>query len=105
MELKVTKTILNIGIEKELKLLHITDTHTCLVYESEGEDRVILSKRRYANAFNGEGVPEMYLEKALEYAKQNDDLIAYTGDVYDFISKANLDLFDRTLAYMDYIYS
>lgn len=105
MGLIIEKNIIEAGAEKEFKILHITDTHLCFSYESEGEEKVNLAKRRLRNAFGGEGTPEKYLLEAIEYAKKNDDLIAYTGDIYDYLSQANLDYFKKVLAEMDYIYA
>ena len=105
MDIRIAKTTLHIGANKTTKFLHITDTHLCRVYESEGEKLVNLGKRRNERAFGDEEKIEKYFEEALEYAKKNDDLIVYTGDIYDFLSQSNFDYMDMALSQMDYVYA
>lgn len=103
MSIKIEKTNLNLGISKPFKILHITDTHICLSYDSDGEEKQRLKERRMKNAFGYD--MEDYLYEAINYAKENDDIIAYTGDIYDYLSQANLDCFKNVLSQMDYIYA
>ena len=105
MELKITKTILDIGIEKPLKLLHITDAHVSRAYEDEGEKLTSLAHRHASLIFGGVGVAEKYFDAAIKYAKENDELVACTGDMYDFLSRANFDFLDKEFADIRYIYA
>ncbi len=104
-KIKISRTYLNIGAEKPTRLLHITDTHLCRVYESEGEKLVSLGIKRADRCFGGEENIENFFLQALEYGKKNDDLIVYTGDIYDFLSQANFDYIDKAFAQKDYLYA
>ncbi|MCR5457288.1 MAG: metallophosphoesterase [Clostridiales bacterium] len=101
----VTKTYLHIGAKKPTRLLHITDSHVCRAYESEGEKLVNLAKKRADRCFGGEDNIEKYFEEAVRYGKKNDDLIVYTGDIYDFISQSNFDYMAKALKLKNYIYA
>lgn len=105
MNLNVTETILEIGASAPIKLLHITDAHTCLAYEDEGEKLTKLAYRRAENAFGGVGNPEIRFNAAVEYANETGDIVACTGDMYDFLSRANFDFLDRAFSRLDYIYA
>ena len=96
--LKILKTVINIGIEKPVKLLHITDTHFTYDDPHTEEDRTETFSVDYR------GCVEDYFFQALEYAKQNDMPILHTGDLIDFLSKGNFDLLD-SLKDVDYMYA
>ena len=105
MDLKITKTVLDLGINSPVKLLHITDAHVSRAYEEEGEKMTSLAYRHAANIFGGVGVAESYFDAAIKYAKENGELVACTGDMYDFLSRANFDFLDDKLSDIDYIYA
>ena len=104
-KLEITETKLNIGAEKPFSIMHITDAHVCRAYESEGEKLVSLAHRRAERAFGGEESVERLFEEAVAFGVKNADIIAYTGDIYDFLSQANFDYTDAFLAQKDYIYA
>ena len=105
MELNVVKTEINIGVKSPVKLLHVTDAHISRAYEDEGEKLTSLAKRHAENIFGGIGVAEGYFDAAIKYAKENDLLPVYTGDMYDFLSRSNFDFLDEKLSETDYIYT
>lgn len=100
-ELNVIKTTINIGIEKPVKFLHITDTHIAL----DDSERI---SGRAASCFEGEheGRTVELFKLALRYAQNNKLPILHTGDLIDFFSKATFrvveELFPKEL---DYIYA
>lgn len=103
--LTIAETKLNIGAEKPFRIMHVTDAHVCRAYESEGEKLTSLAKRRAERAFGGEDNVESLFEEAVRYGRENADLIAYTGDIYDFLSQANFDYMEKAFAEKDYIYA
>ncbi|MBQ9511077.1 MAG: metallophosphoesterase [Clostridia bacterium] len=105
MNLNITHTTLEIGAIAPIKLLHITDAHTCLAYDDEGEKLTNLARRRAVNAFGGVGNPEKNFMASIEYAKKQAELVACSGDMYDFLSRANFDFLDDALSQVDYIYA
>lgn len=100
-ELNVIKTTINIGIEKPVKFLHITDTHIAL----DDSERI---SGRATGCFEGEheGRTVELFKLALRYAQNNKLPILHTGDLIDFFSKATFrvveELFPKEL---DYIYA
>ena len=105
MELKITKTAIDAGAETPFKILHITDAHVSRAYEDEGEKLVSLAYRHASFVFGGVGVAEGYFDAAIKYAKEYDALIACTGDMYDFLSRANFDFLDKEFSGIRYIYA
>lgn len=100
-ELNVIKSTINIGIEKPIKFLHITDTHIAL------DDPEKISGRA-AGCFEGdeEGKTIELLKMALAYAKENNLPIVHTGDLIDFFSRATFNVVDELFTKdIDYIYA
>ncbi len=79
------KNTLKIGLEKPVKLLHVTDTHLVFVDERDNERKHELAGR----LFNPD--KEKFLREHIAYAKENCDLLVHTGDLIDFVSHANVD--------------
>ena len=79
------KNEVRIGLDRPVKLLHVTDTHLGLVDERDNERKHALAGRL--------STPEkaIYLEEHLAYAKENCDLLVHTGDLMDFVSHANVE--------------
>ena len=88
--MKLEKSTINIGLDKPVKLLHVTDSHLTLTDERDDERKRALSGRM------GEGTAE-YLYEQIEYAKENCDLLVHTGDLMDFVSAANVDFARKIL--------
>ena len=104
-KLKIAKTKLTAGAVKRFKIMHITDAHICRAYESEGEKLTSLAQRRAERAFGGEENVERFFDEAVSYGRDNCDIIAYTGDIYDFLSQSNFDYMEKAFAEKDYIYA
>jgi len=79
--LKITKNTLQIGLEKPLKILHITDNHIPFCCETDPEG---MHRQR---AQRDEAGSVLALREQMEYGEANCDLIVHTGDLIDFISK------------------
>ena len=79
------KTTVKIGLDRPLKLMHVTDTHIALADERDDE-----KKRALANRL-GNSNKEKYLEEHIAYAHENCDLLVHTGDLIDFVSRPNVE--------------
>ena len=78
------RSAVQIGLEKPVKLLHVTDTHLGLVDEHDDARKHALAERF--------STPDRArdLEEQLAYAKASCDLLVHTGDLMDFVSHANV---------------
>lgn len=107
MMLKPHVTHLHFGLEKPIRILHLTDVHISLAYEEEGEMLNDLSKRRRDVFFREANFPERdpvgYLEEAMEYSK-NFDCTVITGDVLDLVYEKTKDVVKKILAGKDYMF-
>ena len=83
--MNLVKNTVKIGLEKPVKLLHVTDSHLCLADERDNERKHALAERL------GDPNKEIYLNEQIEYAEKNCDLLIHTGDLMDFVSYANVD--------------
>lgn len=83
--MNLVKNTVKIGLEKPVKLLHVTDSHLCLADERDNERKHALAERL------GDSNKEIYLNEQIEYAEKNCDLLIHTGDLMDFVSYANVD--------------
>ena len=80
---KLIQNELQIGLEKPVRLLHVTDSHVALVDEHDDARKHALAKRL------GSPDKEKYLAEQVAYAEQHCDLLVHTGDLVDFVSHAN----------------
>lgn len=96
--LKIIKTTVNIGIEKPLKLLQVTDCHI-----TRGDPTGWNRKGTFDVDYDG--CAEDYFFQSLEYAKTNNMPVLFTGDLIDFFSRENFDFLDKYLPNVDYIYA
>ena len=83
--MKLEKTTVRIGLERPVKLLHVTDSHIALADGRDDERKHALAKRL------GSPDKEKYLREHVAYAEENCDLLVHTGDLMDFVSHANVD--------------
>lgn len=85
--LNITKTTIEIGLENPLKVLHVTDNHLPLCDERDNERKQAIAARK------ADKCAEMvaYLNEEVVYAEENCDLLVHSGDLTDFVSKANVD--------------
>lgn len=83
----VEKTTIEIGLDKPLKVLHLSDNHLALCDERDNDRKMALAARKAARK------DEMlaYLNEEIAYGEENCDLIVHTGDLIDFVSRANVD--------------
>ena len=81
----LVKSTVKIGLEKPVRILHVTDTHLALADENDDERKHDLSDR-----LNNPD-KEKFLYEQIEYAKNNCDLLVHTGDLIDFVSHATVE--------------
>lgn len=98
-QLKVLESTIEIGLEKPLKLLHITDTH--LAFDDPGKDS---GRQRHFEGKHKGCIADYYFQ-AVDYARKNGLLIVNTGDMLDFLSDANFAFTDKHLKDADCIYA
>ncbi len=106
---KIIHTVLHLGIETPVKLLHITDVHISKTNEKDPEDQIALGKVR-ENLFQREGEfppfsPSEYLEKAFALAEEMDALPVLTGDIFDIQTYGNIEEFHRICDGKDFLYT
>ncbi|MBR6361099.1 MAG: metallophosphoesterase [Clostridia bacterium] len=81
--MQLLKNTLVIGLEKPVKILHVTDSHLAFADEYDNERKHELAKRF------GTVEREKYLKEHIAYSKENCDVLVHTGDLMDFVSHAN----------------
>ncbi len=96
--MQLEKTTLHIGLEKPVRLLHVTDSHIGLADERDNERKRALAARL--------STPEkaLYLEEHIAYAKAHCDLLVHTGDLMDFVSHANVEKARQIVADEDFFF-
>lgn len=92
--IKILKTRVDIGLSRELKFLHLTDSHIAL--DDEGDER---GRFRYFSH------AEEYFLETCAYAKENRLTMLNTGDLLDAHTQSNFDFADRYLLPTDTIYA
>lgn len=100
----IVKKELVLGLEKPLKVLHISDAHLTYADERDCEKKRKLSEGRTA-AFGKYGDIPALFEKYMRYGKENCDLTVCTGDIIDFISEANLDALREACSEENFIFA
>ena len=89
---EIAHTRIRIGLEKPLTVFHMTDTHITLVDERDSAEKHRLAESRREAFGDTDGKKHLsYLKDMIAFGMENADLIAFTGDLYDFISHANLE--------------
>ena len=83
--MQLIKNTIKIGLERPVKLLHVTDTHIGLADERDDERKRALAKRLSTSE------KEQYLNEQIDYAKEHCDLLVHTGDLMDFVSHPNVE--------------
>ncbi|MBQ8447795.1 MAG: metallophosphoesterase [Clostridia bacterium] len=107
--IELTHTKLHAGLEKPVKILHITDIHLTYADESDTpEHRKLMEKRR--GVFRREGgfppfTPKEYFEQAMALAKKEGALLVCTGDAMDIYTHGNLTVFKDIIAGEDLMFS
>ena len=85
--LSIEKCILKIGLEKPLKILHVTDSHIPLCDERDNERKQAIAQRLSVDR----DAKIAYLNEQIAYAEANCVLLLHTGDLMDYVTKANVD--------------
>ena len=78
--------------------MHVSDTHIVKVDDRDGERKIRLAAARSRYMDWG----EHYLDEAVAYARDHGMFMMHTGDMYDFVSEANLDFTARTMLGADW---
>lgn len=86
--LNIQSITIPIGLPQPFKVLHISDTHLVRVDGRDDE----LKRKLAALRYDKYRWAEHCLNAAIEYAKDHHMPLVHTGDMYDFITEANLDL-------------
>ena len=106
MNFDSNKIELHLGLEKPVRILHLTDIHLSLADE-RNENMIQYAAGRRNTFFKEGNFPERdpvgYLEDAMEYAK-GFDCTVITGDMVDFVTYANYDMAGKILAGKDYLF-
>ena len=89
--MELIKNTITVGLERPVKLLHVTDTHIGLADDRDDE-----RKHALAGRFSSSN-REKYFQEQVDYASRNCDLLVHTGDLIDFVSHANVDWARRAL--------
>ncbi len=96
---------LNLGLGKQVRIVHVSDTHICYADEREDElKRKLAYQRELAFCGRELGVngPIMRnLYEAIDYANDVGALLVHTGDLIDFTSKINFELGRKALERCD----
>ncbi len=103
--LEILKTTVKIGLEKPVRILHITDSHISLADENDLPEIQHLADARRDCFESTDGDTVRYCEAAFDYAKKEKLLVVCTGDLIDFRSHANFAFAEKVLADIDYIYA
>lgn len=90
--MKILKTTIELGLEKPVRLLHVTDTHLAYADGRDNERKQQLAAAR-ARAFLDTPDQRIYrsLLEMIDYANAHCDALVHTGDLIDFISMQNLE--------------
>ena len=106
---KILRTVLQLGLEKPVKVLHITDTH---ITESDREDdqrmKELIEMRRMTFVEEGNYAPlkpQEYLEEAFALAQKEGALPILTGDIQDLNSSGNRKELHKVLDGRDFLYT
>ncbi len=107
--LKLTETKIKAGIDKPVKILHITDCHLTYASDSDtSEHKELMRERRKVfldPKSNSEDNAREYFEEAIALADREGALLVCTGDAIDIHTKGNVDALLRILEGVDLMFS
>lgn len=89
--MNLSKTAIHIGLQKPIRVLHISDTHLTLADKRDNDRKRLVSINRKPAFDDVNGSVERYLDEQISYGHENCDLILHTGDLIDFVSIANVE--------------
>ncbi len=106
---QVIRTVIPVGLEKPVKLLHITDVHITRCAESDPDYQKELATLR-VEIFREEGndpphTPEEYLAEAFALAEKEGAIPVVTGDVMDIHTQGNVEYFRRFIEDKDLLFT
>ena len=106
---RVLHTVVEIGLEKPVKVLQITDTHITESDERDSEKMQRLMKRR-TDVFLTLGrtpdkTPQEQLRDALAFAEAEGAYPVLTGDLMDANTHGNREILEEILKGRDYLYT
>lgn len=84
--LNVKRVAIKIGAKRPFKVMHVSDTHIVRAEQADGDAKIRLAAARYSQM----GYGEHYLCEAIAKARADGAMLVHTGDMIDFVSKANL---------------
>ncbi len=104
---QITDNIINLGLRKEHKLMHISDTHICCIDELSTEEEAAKAqaqekiwepvRRDFAHHFNEPWNPEHEIptseafDKIIDYAaKMSPECLLMSGDILDYVHPAGI---------------
>ena len=99
--LNIKEITVEIGLEKPFDVMHLSDTHIARADERDDERKILLASRRS----RGMNAGEHYLDEAIRIARERGMYLFHTGDLYDFVSEANLDCAARHMIEGDWFVS
>lgn len=107
--IEITSTKLCVGLEKPVKILHITDIHLTYANEKDTPRHQQLMQKRF-QTFQEEGnfppyTPKEYFEQAIALAKEENALLVCTGDAIDIHTHGNLEVFKEIAKGADMMFS
>lgn len=107
MYLKPKQIHLHLGLEKPIRILHLTDLHLSLSDDQDNEEQKEWAPKRREVFFREAKAPQRdpigYFEEAMEYSKQFDYTVI-TGDILDGLGHANREEARRILGDHEYLY-
>lgn len=99
--LDVKRVAIKIGAKSPFKVMHVSDTHIVRAEQADGDAKIRLAAARYPQM----GYGEHYLCEAIARARADGAMLVHTGDMIDFVSKANLDFAGRVYGTDDWFVS
>ena len=85
--LKIKEITVRLGAKKPFSVMHVSDSHIVRADGRDDERKWHLAAARSGHMRWG----EHYLEEAMCIASEKGMYLVHTGDLYDFVSEANLD--------------
>ena len=85
--LNIKEITIKVGATEPFDVMHVSDTHVARADNRDDERKIKLAAGRSRSMSYG----EYYLEEAIRYAREKGMYMMHTGDMYDFVSEANLD--------------
>ena len=106
---RIIETVLEIGLEKPVKILHVTDVHLVdSAPDDDPEQQEHMIKRKEVFAKEANYPPKTqneYFEEAFRIAEEGNAVMMVSGDVMDVYCKGNVREFHRIADGHDYMFT